>query len=204
MSTASSVRFFDAQFERQVREGDFRLNPFELAALPYLRGRVLDYGCGLGNLAVAAAQRGCSVLALDASPTAIDHLRRVATEKSLAIEALQADLRTHLLGEDFDAVVSIGLLMFFDCPTASAQLEQLKSHLRPGGIAAVNILVEGTTYMDMFDPASHCLISRGALRESFAGWKLLLEDYQDFPAPNGKIKSFATVIAQKPQTPAPG
>ena len=204
MSTASSVRFFDAQFERQVREGDFRLNPFELAALPYLRGRVLDYGCGLGNLAVAAAQRGCSVLALDASPTAIDHLRRVATEKSLAIEALQADLRTHLLGEDFDAVVSIGLLMFFDCPTASAQLEQLKSHLRPGGIAAVNILVEGTTYLDMFDPASHCLISREALRRSFAGWKLLLEEYQEFPAPNGQIKSFATVIAQKPQTPAPG
>ena len=36
MSADSSVRFFDAQFERQVREGDFALNPFETAALPYL------------------------------------------------------------------------------------------------------------------------------------------------------------------------
>jgi tellurite methyltransferase len=202
MSTTPSVGFFDAQFERQLREGDFRLNPFELVALPYLRGRVLDYGCGLGNLSIAAAQRGCSVIALDASPTAIDHLRRVAAERSLAIEAKQADLRTHRLTEEFDAVVSIGLLMFFDCPSAFAQLEQLESHLRPGGIAAVNVLVEGTTYMDMFDPASHCLFSRDALRRRFAGWTLLHEEYQEFPAPNGQIKAFATLIARKPQSAA--
>ncbi len=195
------MRFFDAQFERQVRAGDFNLNPFELAALPYLRGRVLDYGCGLGNLAIAAAEHGCSVVALDASATAIEHLRRVAAEKSLAIEANQADLRTHRLEDDFDAIASIGLLMFFDCPTAFAQLDQLKSHLRPGGIAAVNVLVEGTSYMDMFDPAGHCLVAREELRARFAGWELLREDYQNFPAPNGKVKSFATLIARKPETP---
>src|SRR5665647_2708874 len=62
-----SVRFFDTQFQQQVRQTDLPLNPFEQTALSYLHGHVLDYGCGLGNLAVAAAQRGCSVVALDAS-----------------------------------------------------------------------------------------------------------------------------------------
>jgi hypothetical protein len=55
--------------------------------------------------------------------------------------------------------------------------------------------------MDMFDPASHCLFSRDALRSRFAGWTLLHEEYQEFPAPNGQIKAFATLIARKPGSP---
>jgi tellurite methyltransferase len=197
MNTTSSVTFFDTQFQRQVREGDFALNPFEKAALPYLGGRVLDFGCGLGNLTVAAAERGCSVVALDASHTAIEHLRQVASDKALPIEAYEAELRDYELKEDFDAVVSIGLFMFFDCPAAFRQLAELQSHVRRDGIAVVNVLAEGTTYLDMFDPRGHCLFAREEMRRRFAGWNLLRYDCQDFDAPNGRIKSFVTVIAQK-------
>jgi tellurite methyltransferase len=199
MVTDSSIGFFDAQFRRQIHEADLRLNPFEQAVLPYLHGRVLDYGCGLGNLAVAAARQGCSVLALDASRTAIEHLRRIARAESLPIEAVKADLRTYTLREDFDAVVSIGLLMFFDCATAFAQLASLQARVRPGGIAAVNVLVEGTTFLDMFDPSGHCLFSREQLRQHFEGWDLLTMEFKDFPAPHGQLKSFATAVARKPE-----
>ncbi|MDO8787927.1 MAG: hypothetical protein Q7J42_07635 [Sulfuritalea sp.] len=77
MKPDGSVAFFDKQFQQQVRDLDFKLNPFELVALPYLEGRVLDFGCGMENLAMAAAQRGCSVVELDASPAAIGHLLRL-------------------------------------------------------------------------------------------------------------------------------
>lgn len=194
-----SIRFFDAQFERQVRESELGLNPFEEAALPYLRGRVLDYGCGLGNLAVAAARRGCSVLALDGNHTAIEHLRQLARAQALSIDAEEVDLRSYALREDFDAIVCIGLLMFFDCPTALAQLAGIQAHVRPGGVAAVNVLVEGTTYGDMFDSSSHCLFARDELDRRFSGWQMLRSERQDFPAPRALIKSFATVIARKPQ-----
>ncbi|HZE10335.1 MAG TPA: class I SAM-dependent methyltransferase, partial [Burkholderiales bacterium] len=137
MNTTSSITFFETQFQRQVRDGDFTLNPFEKTALPFLRGRVLDFGCGLGNLAVAAAERGCSVVALDASHSAIEHLRQVASDKALPIEAYEAELRDYELREDFDAVVSIGLLMFFDCPAAFRQLSNLQSRVRLDGIAVV-------------------------------------------------------------------
>jgi tellurite methyltransferase len=193
-----SVEFFDKQFQRQVVSGDIELNPFELAALPYLHGRVLDFGCGLGALSVTAARRGCSVLALDASHTAIEHLRQVATQDALPIEAHEVDLRNYRLEEDFDAVVSIGLLMFFDRPTALRQLAQLQSRVRSGGTAVLNVLIEGTTYLDMFDEQGHCLFARDELRNQFAGWNVLSCDYQEFPAPQNRIKSFVTIIAKKP------
>ena len=197
MNTNTSVDFFDRQFRRQLVEHDFELNPFERMALPHLRGRVLDFGCGMGNLAAEAARRGCSVLALDASGAAIEHLQRVAAEQSLAIEALQADLRRFDIVSDFDAVVSIGLLMFFDCATARRKLQTLLAHVRPGGTAIVNLLVQGTTYTDMFDADSHCLFERGALEASFAGWQVLEAASSEFAAADGRVKAFETVIARK-------
>ncbi|HNW62166.1 MAG TPA: class I SAM-dependent methyltransferase [Piscinibacter sp.] len=198
MDSTASIHFFETQFQRQVLEAEAGLNPFEQQALPYLQGAVLDYGCGLGQLALAAARRGCSVLALDASRTAIEHLRQVARAEALTITAAEADLRRHELQDQFDAVACIGLLMFFDCPTAFAQLQQLQDHVRPGGVAIVNVLVEGTTYLGMFDPSGHCLFSRDEMHKRFAGWQILRSEYQDFPAANDTTKSFVTVIARKP------
>lgn len=197
MDPGPSVRFFDALFQEQVRQANSCLNPFEQTALPYLRGRVLDYGCGLGNLALAAARRGCSVVALDASHTAIEHLRSVVHEQALPIEAAEADLRNYELAEEFDTVVSIGLLMFFDCDTAFRQLNGLQSHLRVGGVAVINVLVEGTTYLDMFDPQDHCLFSRDEMLSRFQGWEILHSEHQDFAAPREQVKSFVTVVARK-------
>jgi len=201
MISNPSVDFFDAQFQRQVREADFRLNPFEEAALPHLRGRVLDCGCGLGNLAVEAARRGCRVVALDAGPTAIAHLRRRAAREALAIDAQQADLRAHAIAGDYDVVVAVGLLMFFDCATALRVLADLQSRVRDGGTAIVNVLVEGTTFLDMFDVGCHCLLAPAELERRFAGWDVVLSERRDFPAPGGRIKCFATVIARKPAAP---
>lgn len=198
MNPSPSIHFFETQFQRQIQAPDASLNPFEQQALPYLRGAVLDYGCGLGHLAMAAARQGCSVTALDASHTAIEHLRQVAQAEALPITAAEADLRSYELHDDFDAVACIGLLMFFDCPTAFAQLRQLQDHVRPGGVAVVNVLVEGTTYLGMFDPAGHCLFARDEMHKRFAGWEILRSEHADFPAANDTIKSFVTVIARKP------
>ncbi len=199
MNTNDSVKFFDAQFQQQVRDRDFRLNPFELAALSYLHGRVLDYGCGLGNLAFAAARRGCSVVALDASPAAIAHIEQRAAAEALSVHAALADLRNYQLNEEFDAVVCIGLLMFFDCPSAFKVLSNLQAHVREGGLAVVNVLVEGTTYFEMFDARDHCLFPRTELASRFADWRILRSEFSDFEAPGGRNKAFATIVARKPR-----
>ena len=41
MNANRSIEFFEMQFAQQARQGELALNPFELAALPFLQG------CGL-------------------------------------------------------------------------------------------------------------------------------------------------------------
>jgi tellurite methyltransferase len=197
-ATTGSVRFFDAQFRHQLRSGDLALNPFERTTLPYLRGQVLDAGCGLGNLSVAAAVAGCSVWALDASPAAIAHLSALASARGLAIRAEQADLREfEPPAAAFDAVVAIGLVMYFDRPTALRQLTRLQAAVRPGGVAAINVLIEGTTFLDLFGGDPYCLFGRDELARAFEGWQVLEQAFDDFDAPGGRAKRFATVIARR-------
>lgn len=200
MAESRTIAFFDEQFRRQTKDVALELNPFEALALPYLHGDVLDFGCGLGNLAFAAASRGCNVTALDASPAAIEHVRARAASEGASVAASLADLRDYPLTREYDCVVSIGLLMFFDCPTALKVLSDLQAHVRRGGIAIINVLVEGTTFLDMFDPAGYCLFAAAEMQRRFAGWTIERSEFGDFEAPRSTLKRFCTVAARRPST----
>ena len=193
-----SITFFDQQFSQGATPQALALNPFERLALPYLQGEVLDFGSGMGNLAFAAARQGCRVTALDASQAAVAHMQQRAAAEALPVWAELADLRQYRIDADYDGIVSIGLLMFFDCPTALKVLGELQRQVRPGGYAAVNVLIEGTTYMDMFEPAEHCLFTATELQQHFAGWNIVQNEVSEFEAPGNTVKRFATVIARKP------
>ena len=193
-----SIEFFDTQFQRQIREGQFALNPFEELALPYLRGRILDLGCGLGNLSVAAARQNCSVLALDASEHAIGRISAVAAAEGLAIDARPTNLATCRIVEEFDVIVSIGLLMFFDRSLAHEVLRNIQAHVRPGGYAIINTLIEGTTYLGMFEPGQYYLFESDELQRSFSGWTICEAQQSTFDAPGETRKLFSTVIARRP------
>ena len=193
-----STRFFDEQFRRQQKDVALKLNPFEELALPYLDGDVLDYGCGMGNLAFAAAGRGCKVTAFDASPAAIEHIRARAAAEGASVSASIADLRHYRLTGQYDCVVSIGLLMYFDCATARTVLSEMQSHVRPGGVAVINVLVKGTTYLEMFDPSGYCLFDPSAMQSCFTGWHIEHLEFADFEAPLCTMKRFCTIVARKP------
>lgn len=192
-----SVDFFERQFARQVGEADYALNPFERAILPHVFGEVLDLGSGLGNFSLAAAAAGCKVTALDGSPTGIADLARRARERGLAVEARVAELRDYAPERPYDCVVAVGLLMFFSCTDARALLGRLRGAVRPRGLAAINVLVEGTTYLDMFDPAGYCLFGRDELAAAFPGWQVVLSRHEAFPAPRDTLKRFHTFVARR-------
>lgn len=190
-------RFFEEQFRHQVAAGDLQLNPFERRVLPYVEGRVLDFGCGLGNLAVAAARRGCSVLALDASATATAHVAAIAANEGLDLVVERRDLRIYDSGACFDTVVSIGLLMFFDRSTALRQLQSLVASVRAGGVLVLNVLIRGTTYLEMFDQDEHFLFAPDEVRASLQGFEILEDVVERFAASAATEKVFLTIVARK-------
>lgn len=199
MGSTGSVRFFDAQFRRQHAAREFALNPFEARALPFIGGSVLDLGCGLGNLAIAAAAGGARVTALDASPTAVKSLGARARDLGLDIVARCTDLRDYVPEGEFDAVAAIGLFMFFPCDAARRQLSRALVAVRPGGTVVINVLIEGTTFMEMFDlEQGYCLFAEDDLPLALEGWQMLDDRVEQFDAPGCTVKRFRTSIARRP------
>jgi tellurite methyltransferase len=198
--TNRTVEFFEAQFKQQVRStgsSDLALNPFQQAALPFLSGRVLDLACGLGSLSIAAARNGCEVIAVDASSTAVEHVAGVARAEKLNITAVQHDIATYEVDGDFDAVVAIGILMFFPRDLALGLLEKLQRAVRRGGHAMVTVLLQGTTFTDVFDGDRYYLFAPDELERAFAGWDVRSSKRGEFPAPNGTVKWISSLIARK-------
>lgn len=193
-----SVDFFDTQFRKQVAGSDFALNPFEIAVLPFVKGRVLDLGCGLGNLSIEAARHGARVTAVDASPTAVVRITEASAAENLAITSVLADVAAYRIAGDYDSIVAIGLLMFMPCDSALDLLAEMKDHVARGGVAIINVLVEGTTYMDMFDPGGYCLFGRDEIERRFAPWRIEFARHDSFGAPGGTKKEFSTVVARRP------
>lgn len=116
---------------------DRRLRPFGAAALAKASlapgHRVLDVGCGCGDLCLDAAKAvgpTGHVVGLDVSAPM---LARAAERAAGAtnIELVEHDASTYAVRTPFDAVVSRFGVMFFDDPVAA--FTNLAAALRPGG-----------------------------------------------------------------------
>ncbi|WP_314623047.1 class I SAM-dependent methyltransferase, partial [Streptomyces stackebrandtii] len=57
----------------------------DLAEAGAFRGRVLDVGCGTGEVALLAAALGLPTVGIDSAPTAIETARRKAREQGLDV-----------------------------------------------------------------------------------------------------------------------
>jgi magnesium-protoporphyrin O-methyltransferase len=93
--------------------------------------RLLDAGCGTGALAVEAARRGATVVAIDVAPTLIA-LAQERCPKDLGagrIEFLAGDMSDPALGT-FDHVVAMDSVIHYQSPDVVALLAQVAERTR--------------------------------------------------------------------------
>ena len=101
-----------------------------------LRGRrVVEYGCGLGDLTLRLAREGAHVTAVDLSPRSIDYVRRRAHESGLGPNIqtqVAAAERLPFFDESFDLAFGHGVIRFLSPELGAPELHRI---LRPGGRA---------------------------------------------------------------------
>ncbi|WP_089157685.1 class I SAM-dependent methyltransferase [Micromonospora sp. NBS 11-29] len=115
--SASQVESFDAHYAGTPLWdlGRPQAAMRELAEAGAFRGRVLDVGCGTGELALLVAASGLPTVGVDAAPTAIRAARRKADERGLRVRFEVGDaLDLGALGEQFDTVLDSCLFHAFD------------------------------------------------------------------------------------------
>lgn len=99
--------------------------------LPLSGLSVLDVGCGLGLVSLAAAHAGARVTAIDRELAAIEFLLASAAVNRLSVEALVGDIAGVDMGRRFDLVLAADLL--YERSEFERLAAALASLVAPGG-----------------------------------------------------------------------
>ncbi|GAA1739105.1 methyltransferase domain-containing protein [Aeromicrobium alkaliterrae] len=143
-----------------LRHADERGRPFVelLARVPVTApARVLDLGCGAGNLTAVLRDRwlGTEITGVDSSPEMIDRARQVDPDGHYEV----ADVVTFEPDGPYDVIVSNA--MFQWVPEAFDVITRLLESVQEGGALAVQV-------PDNQDAPSHALMREVAARPAFA------------------------------------
>lgn len=133
-------------------------------------GRLLEMGCGAGDMALGLAALGYAVSGVDISPTAVEWARDKARERSL-----NADFRVGSVLNladyadcSFDIVLDGHCLHCVIGADRADFLASAKRVLKPGGVLHINTMCGdhfANRFPEQFDPGSRCQIWNGvALR----------------------------------------
>lgn len=127
-------------------------------------GRLLEIGCGAGNITLWLEAKGYSAYGLDISPTAIKTARDNSKRAGLNTNFMVADITGFLdyPGNFFDLIIDGNLLHCIIGEDRAVALANIISILRPGGFFYIGSMcgnVQGQFFKDNFDPHSRCVVS---------------------------------------------
>ena len=121
--------------ELTAREVDYIVRQFDLTP----GKKVLDLMCGYGRHAIALAERGIDVVAIDNLQDYTSEVENLARLKSLPIRTIKANIVEWEPDDQFDLVICMGNSMnFFDENDTRKIFLRIQDHLKPGGFLLIN------------------------------------------------------------------
>ena len=141
------------------------------------RERVLDVGCGPGHAALAFAERGASLAAVDLSEAMLEQARRLAAERGLAdVEFRRGDVESLPFPDaSFEVVTSRYSAHHYPHPERA--LAEVARVLRPGGCFLLSDTVAPEDHtLDTFFNTIELLRDPSHVRDHrVSEWKAMLE-----------------------------
>jgi len=106
----------------------------------FVPGRVLDFGCGVGRLAIAFAKRSSEVVGVDIAPAMLELCRENAREAGVSnLATVVADDELSRVTGRFNFVNSYIVLQHIEPPRGIRLIQKLLGVLEPGGIASLQL-----------------------------------------------------------------
>ena len=134
----------------------------------WIRGSVLDIGCGAGEHTIHLTERGHTVLGVDLSPAAVDLARANTAARGVPARFEVADALALSDRPAFDTIVDSALFHVFGPDERARYVRSLGEACRPGGRVFVLALAESDT-----EPGFGPRIADTVIRDAFGeGWTL--------------------------------
>lgn len=154
--------------------------------------RVLDIPCGRGRHALAAAQRGAKVVAVDNDPSQLHAAREAARRAQLDIEWRELDLeRDPLPDGPFDVVMSFRYL-------DRARLPLFLDRVRPGGYFLAETFLVHQRDLGWGPASDQHLLRPGELWTLVQPFEIVLAR-DVLEVLDGRPMAVASVLAKRPE-----
>jgi cyclopropane fatty-acyl-phospholipid synthase-like methyltransferase len=137
--------------------------------------RILDLGSGSGRNAVALAQQGYEVDAVDRSPEMIENLRALAAARGLAIRAEVMDVCAPEIDfSRYRVVICTFVLHFLTWHRATSLLDRARSDAAPGTVHAIAAFIAQGDLFDEQATRRFCYPAAGEIAERYRknGWQV--------------------------------
>lgn len=138
--------YYEAEYEKDEYFWGLQPSAMCLKVLEYMPPvrplKLLDIGCGEGKDAVFFARCGYEVSAFDISDAGLDKCKRLADKARVPVRAFKANLFDYRLDEDYDILFSSGVLHYIKRGLRDEIMENYKSHISDGGLAALHVFVK--------------------------------------------------------------
>lgn len=154
---------------------------------------MLDLACGVGRHALAAAQLGAEVVAVDRDPAKVRQGREAAKGWGLSVEWVEADLeRTWPDLGQFDVVL---LFNYLD----RARMAQVGRSVRPGGVLMFETYLEIQRQLGWGPQQEAHLLKFGEILSLIAPLVMVRGREAFEPADNAQWAAMASILARNPK-----